>query len=136
MDRRAERAIPGSCGHVVTDADEEPLTGGFSNVVTRRGDTIRRNVGPWTVAVHTLLRHLRSAGFDLAPEPFGIDEHGREILGFIEGQVAWWPWPEVLRRDEGLRAVIGMLNDLRDAISTFVEPPDAIWHGGPRAAAD
>lgn len=28
------------------------------------------------------------------------------------------------------------LNDLQEAISTFDEPLDAIWHGGPRAAKD
>lgn len=119
-----------------TDGDEELLTGGFSNVVTRQGNTIRRNVGPWTASVHVLLRHLRSAGFDLAPEPLGIDQRGREVLGLIEGQVAWWPWPEALRRDDGLRAVASMLNDLRGAISTFDEPADAIWHGGPRTSKD
>lgn len=118
------------------DVDEEPLTGGFSTVVTRRGDTVRREVGPWTPTVHALLRHLRAVGFDLAPEPLGIDERGREILGFIEGQVAWWPWPEVLRRDEGLRAITSLLTRLQEAVATFDEPPDALWHGGPRTVPD
>jgi hypothetical protein len=123
-------------GQRVTEPDEVPLAGGFSNIVTRRGRTVRRDAGQWTPAVHALLRHLRSAGFDLAPEPLGIDERGREVLSFIDGQVARWPWPAALRGDEGLRAVTGMLLDLQSALSTFDEPADALWHGGPRSAPE
>ena len=120
----------------MTDDAEVPLAGGFANVVTRRGDTVRRNAGPWTPVVHLLLRHLRAAGFSLAPQPIGLDEQGREVLDYLEGQVAWWPWPDVLRRNDGLRAVTSMIRELSRAIATFDEPPDAIWHGGPRTAAD
>lgn len=35
---------------------EEPLRGGNSAIVTRVGDTVRRPTGPWTPAVHLLLR--------------------------------------------------------------------------------
>lgn len=89
--------------------------------------------GPW---IYSMLRHLRSAGFDLAPEPLGIDECGREILSFIEDQDALRPWPAVLRRDEGLRQVAGMLLKLQNALPTFAEPADAIWHGGSRSAPE
>jgi aminoglycoside phosphotransferase (APT) family kinase protein len=37
--------------------------------------------------VHTLPRYLEEIGFDGAPRLLGIDEHGREILTFIEGEV-------------------------------------------------
>jgi hypothetical protein len=61
--------------------DEQPLTGGNVSVgVVRVGDTVRRPSGPWTPAVHALLRYLGSAGFDGAPEPLGIDAQGREVL--------------------------------------------------------
>lgn len=116
--------------------EETLLTGGYSNVVSRRGDTVRRNVGPWTPTVHALLRHLPTAGFTLAPEPLGIDEHGREVLNFIEGQPAMWPWPEILQRDQGLRLVARLVRDLGQALKTFPEAPDAIWHGGPRSQPD
>jgi hypothetical protein len=45
---------------------EEPLPGTFSTLA-RVGDTVRRSTGPWTPAVHALLRHLEWAGFDGAP---------------------------------------------------------------------
>lgn len=33
------------------------LSGGWVNEVVRTGDTVRRSAGPWTPAVHALLRH-------------------------------------------------------------------------------
>jgi hypothetical protein len=118
----------------MTDREvEEPLSGGFSNVVVRKGHTVRRNCGPWTPAVHALLVHLHSVGFGYAPRALGIDDQGREILTFIDGKTAWWPWPEVLLTDAGLRVVARMVTRLAAAVENFVDPPDAVWHGGPRA---
>ncbi|ACQ78345.1 aminoglycoside phosphotransferase [Beutenbergia cavernae DSM 12333] len=119
----------------MSDDAEVPLSGGFANTVVKRGDTVRRNTGPWTPTVHALLRHLRSTGFDLVPEPLGIDDDGREILGFLPGDVAWWPWPPVLQRDEGIRAVASAVRQMQAALRTFDEPADAVWHGGPRTDA-
>ena len=53
--------------------------------VERVGDTMRRSTGPWTPAVHALLRHLEAVGFEGAPRVLGSDDQGREVLTFIEG---------------------------------------------------
>jgi hypothetical protein len=53
--------------------EEQPLNGNQSAAV-RIGDTLRRRAAYWTPAVHALLEHLRSEGFDAAPEPLGMDE--------------------------------------------------------------
>jgi hypothetical protein len=42
----------------MTDEPEVPLTGGDMTAVVRVGDTVRRTAGPWTPAVHALLRQL------------------------------------------------------------------------------
>jgi hypothetical protein len=55
----------------------------------RVGETVRRPTGPWTPAVHELLRHLDRERFDGAPRAIGIDEAGREILTFVRGAVVW-----------------------------------------------
>ena len=55
----------------------------------RVGDTVRRPTGPWTPAIHALLRHLEHRGFDGAPRLHGIDEQGREILEESRPYAVW-----------------------------------------------
>ena len=65
---------------------EEPLHGGDVTTVVKVGDTVRRETGPWSAAVHALLQHFERVGFDGAPRFLGIDERGREILA----NMAWF----------------------------------------------
>lgn len=87
---------------------EIPLTGGTLSSVVRVGDTVRRRTGPWTPTIHALLRHVRNRGFELAPEPLGFDDSGREIVSYIPGTTVGWslPWPELIR-DEGILEEVG-----------------------------
>ncbi len=63
------------------DEIEIPLPGGTVNeVVVRVGNTVRRSTGPWTPAVHALLRHLESVGFEYSPRVLGFDAKGREVF--------------------------------------------------------
>jgi hypothetical protein len=55
--------------------------------VVRVGDTVRRPLHRNSEFVHDLLRHFEAVGFDGAPRFLGIDEQGREILTYIEGDV-------------------------------------------------
>jgi hypothetical protein len=47
------------------------LEGGVRTVVHRRGGAVIRDAGPWTPAVHSLLRHLEAVGFAGAPRLVG-----------------------------------------------------------------
>jgi hypothetical protein len=40
-----------------------------------------------------LLQYLQDVGFDRAPRPLGVDDAGREVLSFIEGDVPIPPFP-------------------------------------------
>lgn len=100
---------------------EEPLAGGNISTVVRVGDTVRRTAGPWTEGVHALLRHVRARGFDLAPEPLGLDERGREVLRFMAGETVgedrpWpgWAWDERTLADAG-----SALRRFHDAVADF-----------------
>jgi hypothetical protein len=115
--------------------EEQPLTGGVVNTVVRVGETVRRSTGPWTPTVHSLLEHLRAAGFTYAPRALGMDSNGREILSYIDGVPGMRPWPDVLRRDDGLIQVGRMLGQLATAMADFVAPPDACWRTSPDVAA-
>lgn len=104
---------------------EIALTGGGRSVVHRHGDTVLRNSGPQTPAVHALLRHLEHVGFDGAPRLVGggIADDGREMITFIEGEFNNpGPWSV-----EGAAGVGAMLRRLHDATATFTPEPDAVW---------
>jgi len=70
-------------------ADEEvQLTGGRQRKgIVRVGDTVRRPMHRKSEFIHALLQHFEAVGFDGAPRLLGIDDQGREILTYIEGQV-------------------------------------------------
>ncbi|XVS63868.1 aminoglycoside phosphotransferase family protein [Actinosynnema sp. CA-299493] len=93
--------------------EEELLTGGGLNEVVRIGSTVRRPTGPWTPTVHRLLEHLAPLG--IAPEAHGVDERGREVLTYLEGEVGHPPLAAWLRTDEVLVAVARMVRRLHDA---------------------
>ena len=109
--------------------DELPLSGGNVTAgVVRVGDTVRRPAGPWTPAVHALLRHLEDKGFAGAPRALGIDAAGREMLTFAEGAAAW-PWAAFrpLMTDDALLRVAALIGAYHAAVADFHPPPDARW---------
>jgi len=54
--------------------------------VVRVGDTVRRPVSPASPVIRGVLRRLELAGFDDAPRWLGVDEQGRDVLSWIEGE--------------------------------------------------
>lgn len=115
----------------VTDR-EVLLLGGTLNSVARLGDTVRRPAGPWTPTVHALLRHVRDRAFDLAPEPLGLDESGREILSYIPGTTVGWslPWPDVIRSDSLLEQVGAAAAHYHRAVRDFRPTGLVPWQSG------
>jgi Ser/Thr protein kinase RdoA (MazF antagonist) len=111
---------------------EERLAGGNTGGAVRVGDTVRRAAGPWTPAVHALLRHLEAVGFDRAPRALGFDERGREVLSYLPGDVVGTarPWPAWVYSQDALREVGGWLREFHQAVAGFVPPPDAVWREG------
>ena len=102
-----------------------PLAGGGRTTVHRRGDAVVRDTGPWTPAVHALLRHLEEVGFSAAPRLIGsgLDQDGREMLTFVEGEFTQpRPWTV-----QGAAALGRMLRDLHQATSTFHPDRGAVW---------
>ena len=114
---------------------ETILTGGDLSLVVRVGDTVRRPQGPWSPAVHALLSHFESAGFEGAPRFIGVDEQGREILSFVHGEPAFAPVPP---GDDVVAALGRLLRRAHDAQAGFDAPRDAAWqtYPGDDATAD
>jgi hypothetical protein len=113
----------------VVAVKEEAFIGGNLNDATRVGNTVRRRAGPWTPAVHALLRFLEGAGFQ-APCPRGVDEKGREILGYVEGDAhPGWPdpVPDWVMADENVAAGARLLRRYHDLVNDFEPPAGARW---------
>jgi hypothetical protein len=79
-------------------------------VVHRRGNVVIRDAGPWTPAVHALLRHLEGAGFAAAlhratgsfrppPDAEWFPWHGRDLGSAVKvfGHCDVAPWNIVAR---------------------------------------
>jgi hypothetical protein len=92
----------------------------------RVGDTVRRPGGA-RPAVRALLLHLEAVGFDGAPRHLGIDERGREIVSFIEGDVPVPPYPAWAMTDRALADLGRLIRRFHEATASFVPPADAEW---------
>ncbi len=69
---------------------EIPLLGGqLTPGIVRVGNTVRRRPKGHVAFVHDLLVFLEDQGFPFAPRFLGMDEQGREILSYLEGEI--WP---------------------------------------------
>lgn len=111
--------------------DEEVLHGGHTSIVVRVGDTVRRQAGHWTPAVHALLAHLASVGFVDAPTVLGFDDQGREVLRYVEGEVGvlgpghpLLPW---FRTVQACQAAGRWLRRFHDAQRGFTPDPSLPW---------
>lgn len=116
----------------MSDPGEVPLAGGdVTEGVVRVGDTVRRPRGPWSDSVAAYLRHLEAVGFEGAPRHLGVDERGRDILDFVDGDVPSQPVTEAwAATTEVLDGVARLLRRLHEASAGFVPPADALWFGG------
>jgi hypothetical protein len=106
---------------------EIPLLGGdVTEGVVRVGNTVRRPLQETSPLVHALLKHLEAVGFDGAPWFLGIDERGREILSYIEGEVAWRPRPPWIADEDRLVSVARLVRAYDDAAASFVPAPELL----------
>jgi Ser/Thr protein kinase RdoA (MazF antagonist) len=114
--------------------DEEiPLAGGaLTGNVVRVGDTVRRPVA--NPLVREVLERLEEAGFDAAPRWLGVDDRGRAVLSWIEGETFTErgrmhpyigdPPDRIVFSAEQVQAVFRLLRRYHDAFGD-----DVICHG-------
>jgi Ser/Thr protein kinase RdoA (MazF antagonist) len=102
--------------------------------VVRVGDTVRRPQTAASLLMREVLLHLERAGFDAAPRWLGVDEQGRDILTWIDGDTftdrgqmhpyIGDPPDRVTFSDEQIAAAFGLLRRYHDAFGQ-----DVICHG-------
>lgn len=99
--------------------NKEKLEGGNVSNVYRVGNTVRRDLKPESYKIHGLLKHLENKGFTQAPRFLGIDEDGREILNYIEGEAGNYPIKEYMWSNNALEEIAKMLRLYHDSVSDF-----------------
>ena len=108
-------------GVAASDEEISMQGGSMTPGVVRVGDTVRRPTGPWTPAVHAVLRYLEEVGFEGVPRVLGIDEVGREVLTYLPSD------PTPSWSDVALVATARLVRRLHEALADFVPPEDAVW---------
>jgi hypothetical protein len=99
---------------------EEALSGGNTHEgIVRINDTVRRPISPSTPGVHSLLSHLEKVGFDGAPRVRGIDDQGREVLDYVEGEVVHPDHDDLLLPDAALTGVVTLIRRFHIAVESF-----------------
>ncbi len=109
---------------------EQPLTGGSQTPgVVRVGDTVRRPAHSRSAQTQALLRHLERVGFTGAPRALGFDAQGREVLGWVDGEVGGRPPYDLA--DGCLVAAARLLLDYHDAAasSSWCGEQETVCHG-------
>lgn len=96
------------------------LQGGRQNGIIKVGDRIYRPAGPWSSQVQTFLSYLRKEGFLAAPEPFGFDNNGHEIVSFIDGEVSNYPLSFNAASIKALTSAAALLRDYHNASQNFL----------------
>ena len=98
----------------MSDEPPEQLSGGNIASVLRVGDTVVRDAGEWTPAVHRLLRHLQAVGVPGVPRPLGI-KNRQEVLSFVDGVVPSYPMPSWVWTGAALDSAADLLRRIHDA---------------------
>jgi len=107
--------------------EAEALAGGnMSGAVVRVGDTVRKPGGPQSATVQRLAAHVRALGLEWVQEPLGTDDDGRDVWGFIPGEVVH-DAPAWLRGDGVLVEIARRLREWHDATVTFERRPGDVW---------
>lgn len=107
--------------------EPEALAGGnMSGAVVRVGDTVRKPGGPQSATVQRLAAHVRAQGLDWVQEPLGTDAEGRDVWGYIAGEVVHAP-PPWLWSDAVLAGVARRLREWHDATVSFARGPRDVW---------
>lgn len=114
------------------DAGDQPeiaLAGGMGSggAVVRVGNTVRRPRRAHTDSVNAFLTHLHAHGYTFVPEPLGTDGRGRDVVSWIDGDVAIPPFPDWVAGDELLVSVATLQRRMHAGARSFREPEEAVW---------
>lgn len=108
---------------------DELLPGGFVGGAVRVGATVRKAPPADAVFVRRLLGFFAECGWAGAPRSLGVDERGREVLSFVEGEVPWGAGAPPVG-DTALAAVARLVREFHEltAGSALAEGREVVCH--------
>lgn len=115
MDRLSSELRTRHFEHAATEPEIELPAGDVTEGVVRVGNTVRRPHQPQSYAVAAYLDHLETVGFDASPRFLGRDSQGRDVLTFLEGDVAEAKLEPWVLADRLLVSVALLVRRLHDA---------------------
>lgn len=125
MERLRQRA---TAHQHVRNIKDGGTASGSVNSVQRVGNTVIRPAGDWSLSVRDLLNYLERKGFDYSPRAIALDpSRNKEVLSYIEGDVAMRPWPACLLAESGIIAVAQVLVRYHQLVADYVPKPDSLW---------
>ncbi len=106
--------------------NEIPMEGGnTSEGVVRVGDTVRKKLTKSSSTTQKLLEHIRKNAFANCPEFLGIDNQGREMLSFIDGDTGIPDY--IWSSDDCLKVTAKILRHYHDATIDFPHELSDVW---------
>lgn len=127
--------------------------GAITKGIVRIGDTVRRPAKSSSPRMREVLLHLEERGFDAAPRWLGVDDDGRDVLTWIDGETfvergRLHPYIDdaagrILFSDEQVAGAMRLLRRYHDTFDGDVichgdfGPWNIVWRdGAPRAVID
>lgn len=109
--------------------DEQQLENTSSRPMTKIGNTVRRPIEFWQPAVADLLKYLESKDFPYSPKFLGIDDQGREVVSYLEGESGKAGWYKI-HSENGLRNYAKLLRRYHDTVAGYRPPVELEWANG------
>lgn len=107
-----------------SNEQEERLSGGNVSIVYKKGNHVYRTQKEGSANVHRLLKHLEAKGISGVPRFIGVDEQGREVLTYLEGETADYPLKAYMWSDEAIQDAARLMRRLHDATADVAWPSD------------
>lgn len=108
---------------------DQKLSNNDKRPIVKIGNKVHRPTEFWQPAVHDLLYYLQSVNFPYSPRVFGIDDKGREVLSYFDGESGKEGWKQITS-DEGLRKYAKFLRAYHDAVSNYKPSDELEWANG------
>ncbi|WP_214760073.1 phosphotransferase [Exiguobacterium sp. s129] len=102
-----------------SNEQEKRLSGGNVSTVYKKGNYVYRTQKEGSERIHRWLRHLEAKQLSGVPRFIGIDDRGREVLTYLEGETADYPLKSYMWSDEAIQDVARLMRHLHDASTDF-----------------